>query len=1212
MGKRFVHLYSFLALAACFIFIAANAIPGIAFAADDPSDQPVIGEAEIKTDDDELSASLDECSTQGVPPASYDVNAVPVKDEPSLMSDDSIRSGDWSYYLYSKSDDAQVYVVDHYFGSESSITIPAVLDGHQIYGVNFYGGGLPKCVTKVTIPASLHEIGANAFSYSNVAQVVIPADSQLEEIGEEAFRNTPITSFTLPNGLRRLGHNAFASTLIKSLTLNDSLEPMECVDNVWSGNDSFHITRHYNPCAAAPVGLKFNVSSNSKNYKVVNGALLSKDGKVLYAQYSDLRGGRLAAPASVQILGQWSMLLNASFGNISLPYGLTTMEEGCLESTSITELAMPDSVIHVQGEICKQCRNLNRVSISNNLEELGEMAGWECFYGCTSLNNIQLGNSLRVIGNSCFAESSITAIDFPASLEQINYGAFGDCEKLSTVSGGDNLKEIYSLAFRYTALTDFNFGNHYRFISNRAFYGCSFTPEYPSYLKELSDGYYLLDQLKVMGDKQYSAAYEVLDLVNQERSKNGLNPLQMDKDLLDAAMLRAFETSVAFSHTRLTGNDCFTASNKMFGENIAYGNATASGVMSSWMNSPGHRSNILGSNYKSVGIGCVKVSGVCFWVQCFGRDEADACDQPSDESLVPEVLDYTKSGLDDLQCLFRLVKVSPDGASHSWSSDNNLFVGNSQRYALAVRSSSYVWNFLLDDSASWAVDSSGNVVLDSDSPTITGKTAGGYSLTATLAKRTGPITVSINGEVKKQTIKVGVPKVSDLTYNGKKQTPTVNADGFKVVKNQGGTSAGNYSIEVALSDPDYSTWDDGIKGNKTIGYKILPADISMPQLSPISPCPLENGKAEPKIILTFNGAALVEGSDYSVSYANNTLPGTGVINITGMGNFRGSASAKFQVLPALGLTRLAGSTRYETMDRLVDFGNFATGGSAIIASGSNFPDALSAASLAGCTNAPILLTDPTSLSPETRARIQSLRPSILYVIGGEAAVSSGVEGELGNLLGGACRIIRIAGETRYDTSLSLALCGEGQTDTLIVATGSNYADALAISPYAYASCSPVLLCDPYLGFSGEALAIIGAGGYSKALIVGGNAVVPESVEEQLRTIGVSDITRLAGATRYETSSAIADFELSSGTGFDMDNAMFATGINFPDALAAGPVAGSKLAPLLLVDPGASAVCSYLCQYGGEVSRSTLVGGVNAISDNDARLIARVLRIDLLN
>ena len=123
--------------------------------------------------------------------------------------------------------------------------------------------------------------------------------------------------------------------------------------------------------------------------------------------------------------------------------------------------------------------------------------------------------------------------------------------------------------------------------------------------------------------ENYDYAEEVLRLVNEERNKVGASPLTMDKSLLDAAMLRAVETSLYFSHTRPDGRSCFTACSKMNGENIAAGSSTPEGIMQTWMNSSGHRGNILSENYKSIGVGCIKMGVVYYWVQCFSSGEAD-------------------------------------------------------------------------------------------------------------------------------------------------------------------------------------------------------------------------------------------------------------------------------------------------------------------------------------------------------------------------------------------------------------------------------------------------------------------------------------------------------------------------------------------------------------------------------------------------------------
>lgn len=132
----------------------------------------------------------------------------------------------------------------------------------------------------------------------------------------------------------------------------------------------------------------------------------------------------------------------------------------------------------------------------------------------------------------------------------------------------------------------------------------------------------------VQGTCDYDEAYQVLKLVNQERSRAGAESLIMDKELLDAAMMRAAECTVDFSHTRPNGTDCFTASDKMFGENIALGYKSPAEVMKGWMNSEGHKKNILNKGYHSIGIGCFVINGSKYWVQCFGFAKAESVSNP--------------------------------------------------------------------------------------------------------------------------------------------------------------------------------------------------------------------------------------------------------------------------------------------------------------------------------------------------------------------------------------------------------------------------------------------------------------------------------------------------------------------------------------------------------------------------------------------------------
>ncbi len=122
-----------------------------------------------------------------------------------------------------------------------------------------------------------------------------------------------------------------------------------------------------------------------------------------------------------------------------------------------------------------------------------------------------------------------------------------------------------------------------------------------------------------------SAANQILSLVNSERAAAGLSALTLDSSLTNAAMLKAQDMADNnyFSHTSPTYGTPFQMlqtlgiSYKSAGENIAKGQKSAEAVMTAWMNSEGHKANILSSSYGKLGVGYVSQNGTTYWVQIF-------------------------------------------------------------------------------------------------------------------------------------------------------------------------------------------------------------------------------------------------------------------------------------------------------------------------------------------------------------------------------------------------------------------------------------------------------------------------------------------------------------------------------------------------------------------------------------------------------------------
>lgn len=243
----------------------------------------------------------------------------------------------------------------------------------------------------------------------------------------------------------------------------------------------------------------------------------------------------------------------------------------------------------------------------------------------------------------------------------------------------------------------------------------------------------------------------------------------------------------------------------------------------------------------------------------------------------------------------------------------------------------------------------------------------------------------------------------------------------------------------------------------------------------------------------------------------------------------------------------------------------------IVVRSDNFPDALAASALAGVKKYPIILCSQQEISPAVRAYIAS-SPSIreALLIGDSKSLSESVERSVSDLVA-TCS--RIAGADRYDTAqlLRTKAAQAGANNTVaIVARGDNFPDALSISPYCAATGAPLFLIEPTS--VPDAAMIAELKNYATVLVVGGFDSVSSGVEAALQSYTI-EVRRLAGGignayeeSRYGTSAAIADWIVAkSNSGFSYDGAAFATGLNFPDALAGGPFCGVTKSPVLLVD-----------------------------------------------
>lgn len=300
--------------------------------------------------------------------------------------------------------------------------------------------------------------------------------------------------------------------------------------------------------------------------------------------------------------------------------------------------------------------------------------------------------------------------------------------------------------------------------------------------------------------------------------------------------------------------------------------------------------------------------------------------------------------------------------------------------------------------------------------------------------------------------------------------------------------------------------------------------------------------------------------------------------------------------PVTAVERLSGLDRYGTSAEIAQKFT-ATGGEVFVASGENFPDALSIGPVAAKFNAPLLLTPKNTLPPLIKAELERLEPVHITVVGGEGAVSAAVYDELATL---ADAISRIGGSDRYETSRLIAEQGFGAsgTNTAFIATGRDFPDALSAASAAAQLNAPVVLVDGKAGtVDGPTADLVGDLGVSSLFIAGGTGVVTAAMESSLSALaGVSGVERLSGSNRYLTSVAVNDrlFALT-------DTVYLATGVGFADALSGAALAGATGAPLYVVMPNCVPQQTLASIVARQALTTRLLGGTGALSANVAAL-----------
>lgn len=279
--------------------------------------------------------------------------------------------------------------------------------------------------------------------------------------------------------------------------------------------------------------------------------------------------------------------------------------------------------------------------------------------------------------------------------------------------------------------------------------------------------------------------------------------------------------------------------------------------------------------------------------------------------------------------------------------------------------------------------------------------------------------------------------------------------------------------------------------------------------------------------------------------------------------------------------RLWGKDRYQTCSAIVNEG-WKTSEYAVVVNGENFPDALSASTLAKKYNAPILLTQDNTLDTNAIYQLKRLDVKKVFIVGGNFVVKPAVENAIHNL---GIATERFYGQDRNETSVAVAK-QIGTENGIILTTDSDFTDALSVAPIAAKLQMPIILMTKNSIPSSVSNFIAGKN-IPKTYVLGESDLISDNVVSKF-----PNIERIPGKDKYERNINIIN---AFNNKFDFKNAYLAYSEKFADALSGSALAALNGNPIIL---SGNTISSTTKQFilNKNFSNINILGGTSGINE----------------
>ena len=836
-------------------------------------------------------------------------------------------------YEYDVLDDGTVEITG-YIGDGGDVVIPSEINGKSVTSIGF--GAFNTCtnLTSIALPTGVTSIGNSAFECcENLTSITIP--NSVTSIGSGTFSGcTSLTSITIPNSVTSIGGGAFNTcTSLTSITIPDSVTSIgenafyscgslvsiklpngvtSIADNTFA--ECSNLTNVTIPDSVTNIcESAFERCDNLTSVTIPNS--VTKIGANAFCNCTKLKN--IVIPYSITEFGGNAFYGTAWFENKQKQNPLVVVNDILIDGSSAEgDIVIPDGVVKIANSAFSSCYDLKSVTIPNSVTSIGNSA----FSNCKSLTSITIPNSVTSIGESAFSDcTSLTSITIPNCVTRIGNEAFYKCTSLTSITIPNCVTSIGDWAFEdCTSLTSITIPNSVTSIGESAFYNCTSLTSITIPNSVTSIGNYVFygtSWLKAQQEKNPLVIVNGILIDGTAASGNVVIPNSVtsigDYAFEDCTSL----TSITISNSVTSiGNDAFQNCTSL--KSITIPNSVTSIGYDAFYDTPWLKAQqeknplvivngilidgtaasgnvVIPNSVTSIGdyafSDCTSLTSITIpdSVTSIGDSAFRYCESLTSITIPNSVTSIGDWAFEDCTSLTSItipnsVTSIGESAFYNCTSLTSITIPNS---VTSIGSAAFSWCISLTDVYYTGSETEWNNIDIGENNT--------YLTNATIHYNYGSIhTHSYTSKITKAATCIATGVKTYTCSCGDTYTETIPATGHK--------SSGWITDKAASI---------GVKGSKhkecTVCKKVLET-AEIPALSRISISKAivtlststyaYDGKSKkPGVTVKLNGKTLKNGTDYTVSYSNNTKVGTAKVTITGKGNFTGSVSKTYSI-----------------------------------------------------------------------------------------------------------------------------------------------------------------------------------------------------------------------------------------------------------------------------------------------------------------------------